>query len=235
MAVDWDATHTESIRTDTSDPYAFNYTPSGTPRAIILGAAHGVASTDHIVGVTYGGVAMSRVVTATDTSTEPGRAYIYFLGRNIPTGLQSVSVDLASATGDDIHFVVASMTANSDTQVIDSDSISENAANPTVTLQKGGLTGGSWCIMYGGGAAPGGTLATGNTLDHTHDLTAFYSQACYETTIDNADHTIGWSTLGTDDLAFVACCIAETEIPIQAHAPYISQGWEIRNPTGWNS
>jgi len=225
VTVAWDATHTESIRTDTSDPYTFAYTPTGTPRAIILGIVHGVSSTDHVVTVTYGGVSMTEVIRATDTATEPGAAEIWFLGSAIPTGTQTISVDLASATTDDIHFVVASMTAAADTEVIDSDGIAENAANPTVTLQKAGRTAGCWAIMYGGGAAPGGTLATGCTLDHTHDLTAFYSQACYETTIGTGDFTIGWSTLGTDDLAFVAVAVSEVSALVEDPAPYVGGGY----------
>jgi hypothetical protein len=63
--------------------------------------------------------------------------------------------------------------------------------------------------MYGGAGAPTGTLAAGNTLDHTHDLGNFMSQSCYETTVDASDHTIGWSTLAIEDLAFVAVAISE--------------------------
>lgn len=209
MALAWDATRTESIRTATTDPYTFNYTPTGTPRAILLGAVHGTSSTDHISTVTYGGVSMTRVVRATDTVTEPGAAEIWFLGASIPTSTQTVSIDLTSATTDDFQFIVCSLTAATDTEIIDFDSLSNNVANPTVTLNKGGREGACWAHLYSGAAAPGGTLAADNTLDHTHDFGAFMAQACYETTIDTADHTIGWSTLETDDVAFVAVCVAE--------------------------
>lgn len=199
----------ENLRTGTTDPHTFSFTPTGTPRGIILYIEHATSSTDHVVSVTYGGVAMTRIVRATDTATEPGAAEIWFLGENVPSGTQTVSIDLSSATTDDFQIVCWSVTATADTEVIFSASINENAANPTANMLKGGREGLSYCGMYGGGAAPGGTLAAGNTLGPTEDQTAFYSQTCRETTMDNADHTIGWSTLSTDDLAFVAITVSE--------------------------
>jgi len=210
VAVAFDA-EVENVRIGTSDPWTWTHTPAGTPRAVIVSIVHGTSSTDHVVSVTYGAVAMTRIVRATDTATEPGAAELWFLGAGIPSGAQTVSVDLASATTDDLQGVSTTLTAADNTKVIDFDSISENAANPTVTLQKGDRTGISLCAMYGGGGAPGGTLATGNTLGPTEDLGAFYAQTCRETTVDSADHTIGWSTLTSDDLAFVALCVSEVE------------------------
>lgn len=162
-----------------------------------------------ISSVSYGGAALALAIGASDSVTEPGRAELWFLGSGIPTGAQTVSIDLTSASTIDLHIVVWELSGLVDTVVIDSDSISENAANPTVTLQAGGRTKISLCIMYGGGASPSGTLATGNTLDHTHDLGAFHSQSCFETTVDASDHTIGWSTKASDDLAFVAIAVSE--------------------------
>jgi len=203
-----------ATRTDTSDPYNMAITVPANTRGIAVGLSHGATVTDHINQITFDGVTFTRVIRATDTVTEFGDAILYFgakLGGTFTSGAGTLVVDLTSATGDDIHINVwyRGSDTSADLEVIDSEGISENAANPTVTLTKGGRSGSCVCQMYGGGAAPGGTLAAGNTLDGTADHTAFNSQACHETTIDTADHTIGWSTLTSDDLAFVACCIAE--------------------------
>lgn len=202
-----------ATRTDTSDPYSLAVTVPSNCKGIFVGISHGTENTDLITSVSFDGVTFTRVVTATDDTTEPGRAYLYFGAKtSFTSGAGTISVNMASATGTDVHFNVwyaGSDITNATLRVADSDSISENAANPTVTLNKGGLSGWSVCQMYGGGAAPGGTLATGNTLAGTVDHTAFYSQGCHETTIDSSDHTIGWSTLGTDDLAFVAAVVVE--------------------------
>jgi len=229
MALSLDV-ETESVRTATTDPWTWSHTAGANAKAGVVFAGHGTESTDLITGeVTWGGVPMRRVVTAADTANEPGRAYLYFLGAGFLTGLQTISADLASATTTDIEFVSWSINARNDCEVIDFDSISENAANPTVTLQKQGREGYCLCGMYGGGAAPGGTLAAGNTAGPSEDQTAFYSQTCRETTIDSDAHTIGWSTLGTDDLAFVALALAE-KIPrhpgINHQNPaLLMQGW----------
>lgn len=207
----------ENVRTGTTDPHTFAWDPGVVARAIILAAVHGVSLTDHIVTVTFGAVSLVEIIRRTDTLTEPGAAELWFVGRDIPTGSQTFSIDLASATTDDIQFVAWALTATGDCEVIDSDGIAENAADPTVTLQKNGREGWCGCAMYGGAAAPGGTLAAGNTLGPTEDLTAFYAQTCRETDVDAADHTIGWSTLGSDDLAFVALCVAEIIPRYPAH------------------
>lgn len=203
-----------TTRTDTSDPFNMSITVPADCRGIIVGLSHGTSSTDHVTGIDFDGVSFTRVIRHVDTATEPGDAILYFgakLGGTFTSGAGTLVINLASATGDDIHINVwyRGSDTSADLEIIDSDGISENAANPTVTLQKSGRSGSCVCQMYGGGAAPGGTLAAGNTLDGNVDHTAFYSQACHETTIDTADHTIGWSTLATDDLAFVACCVAE--------------------------
>jgi hypothetical protein len=208
MTVAFDAV-VESVRTDTSDPMTWTHTPVGTPRAIVVAFTHGVSDTDHVLTVTYGGINITERVRATDTTTEPGASELWFIGSGIPTGAQTISADHASGTTDDIQGVSWSLTALSDCEIIDSDSISQNAANPTLVMQKEGREGWCACAMYNGGAAPGGTLATGNTQGPNEDLTAFYADTCYETTVDAADHTIGWSTLGTDDLAIVALCVVE--------------------------
>jgi len=125
MAIAFD-TSIESVRTGTSDPMTWTHTPVGTPRAIAIAFVHGTSSTDHVSTVTYGGVSMSRIVRATDTATEQGAAEWWFLGASIPTGAQTVSADLASATTDDIHGVSVSFTATRDCAVVDYDSVSQN-------------------------------------------------------------------------------------------------------------
>jgi hypothetical protein len=213
--LDFDAA-TEAVRTDTSDPFAFNHTPTGTPRAIVLTAVHGTSSTDHIVGVTYGGVAMTRAKRNVDTSTEPGASEIWFLGAAIPTGLQSVSIDFSSGTTDDFHFVCLSYVANADTEVVDSDGVSENVANPSVTLQYAARRCASVAALYGGGADGGSFTPNANcTTVHDHDLGAFYSEVIRQTTPGTVDFAIG-GTSGSDDVAYAAIAFSEIASPRQA-------------------
>lgn len=200
---------TEEIRTGTTDPHTWSHA-GGTPKGIVLAAVHGVAAAQLVTGaVTYGAVAMQQIEYGFDQAVEPGAVTMWFLGSGIPTGTQTVSADLSSGSTTDIAFFLWELSGGGDTCVIDFEHIIDDAANPTALMRASGANKISLCAMYGGGSAPTGTLATGNTASQDHDLGNFYAQACHETTVDALDHTIGWSTLGTDDLAFVALAVAE--------------------------
>jgi hypothetical protein len=213
MAIAFDSVFTESVRTGVEDPYTFNHTPGADLKGVAVCAVHGVSSTDHIVGMTYGGVAMARIKRNVDTATEPGAAEIWFLGSGIPTGLQTISVDLASGTTDDFHFVVIGFTGAADTEAVDSDGVDNNVANPSVTLQYVGRTCAAIAALYGGGADGSAFAPNANcTTVHDHDLGAFYSEVIRQTTPGTADFAIG-GTSATDDVAFAAAAFSEV-LPI---------------------
>lgn len=203
MAIAVDATRTESIRTDTSDPYQFNYTPTSAARGIVVCAIHSDSSTDHIVGITYGGMPLSRAITAADTATEAGRADIWWRGEGIPTGTQQVSVDLSSGTTDDFQFVVFGLTGLADIQLVDTDVVQENTSNPSVTMQYGGRT----CVAvgafyYGGAAAPAPNANM--TQLHTHDFTAQFGSVDIQTTPGSTDFVVSYTANDDTGLAVAA-------------------------------
>src|SRR5688572_1754130 len=192
MAIAVDATRTESIRTATTDPYTFNYTPTSTPRGICVCAIHSDSSTDHISSMTYGGVTMARAATAADTTTEAGRADIWWLGRAVPTGTQTVSVYLTSATTDDIQFVVFAFNGDKNIDLVDFDAVEGNTTNPSVVMS----TSGRHCVTisafyYGGSAAP---TPNGNMSNlHTHDFTAQFGSVDMQTTPGTGDFTCSYT------------------------------------------
>lgn len=203
MAVAVDATRTESIRTDTSDPYTFNYTPTSTPRGIVVCAIHSDTATDHIVGITYGGIPLWRAVTAADTATEAGRADIWWRGDSIPASTQTVSVDLASGTTDDIQFVVFGLTGNDNIEVIATAAIQENTTNPSAVMAYLGRT----CVTisafyFGGAAAP--TPNANMTNLHTHDFTAQFGSVDMQTTPGTADFTCSYTANDDTGLAIAS-------------------------------
>jgi hypothetical protein len=94
-------------------------------------------ATDEVVGVTYGGAAMTEVPLSPlirSAGDENGVLYGYFLGASIPTGAQTVAID-ASAVSVAKRAVAITVTAADDTSVEDT-STSDVAATtaPTVTL-----------------------------------------------------------------------------------------------------
>jgi hypothetical protein len=201
----------EVERTGTTNPQTWTHVPSGTAKAIVVAIVHGTSSTDHVSAVTYGGVAMTRKIRATDTVTEPGAAELWFLGAGIPTGNQTVSASLNTNTTDDMHFVSMSFGAPGDTTAFVTGSVSENQADPSVTLAYGGRTAIAVAALYGGGATSAAFTPNGNcTTVQTFNIgaSAFYSSVIRQTTAGTADFAIG-GTAVSDDVAFVALALSE--------------------------
>jgi len=202
---------TEAVRTDTSSPFTWGHAGAASGvKGVIVAAVHGVSATDHISAVSYGGVALTRAQRNTDTVTEQGAAEIWFLGSGVPQGNRTVSVT-CGATTDDFHFTSITLLGDRDTRVIDADGISENVANPSVTLQYAGYSAMAFAALYGGGAAPTSFTPNANcTTVHDHDLGAFYSEIIRQTTAGSADFAIG-GTSATDDVAFAAIAVTDDE------------------------
>jgi hypothetical protein len=217
VAIAFDAA-SEFERTGTTDPQTWTHTPTGTPRGVAVAIVHGTSTTDHVSTVTYGGVALTEVVRATDATTELGAAEWWYVGSGIPTGAQTVSVDLASATGDDIHFVCITFTAGANTEVVDFDSVLDNVANPSVTLQYGGRTCMAVGALYGGGAAPTSFTPNGNCVTvHDVDQGNFYSEVIRQSSPGSSDFAIG-GTASSDDVAFAAMAVAEVHANVSVTA-----------------
>jgi hypothetical protein len=214
MAITVD-TAIEAVRTDTSTPFTWSHTGAASGvKAVVVTAVHGVSSTDHISAVSYGGTAMARVQRNTDTSTEPGAAEVWCLvnsAATIPQGTQTVSVT-CGATTDDFHFVSITLLATGDyVTVVSRDGVSNDVANPSVTLPYGGATCMSFAALYGGGAD--GSVFTPNancTTIHDHDLGAFFSEVIRQTTAGSSDFAIGGTSV-SDDVAFAAVALTDTQ------------------------
>lgn len=202
---------TEAIRTATTDPFTWTHTAGGTLRGVCVVAIHNVSATDHVTTITYGGVSMTEVVRATDGTTEPGAAEIWFLGQGIPTGDQTVSVDLSSATGDDFQFVSIGFSANLDTRVLASVGENDNQANPSAVLAYAANLGVCIMAMFSGLASAGSIAELGTATlvhDHTFATASQCAEVARQTTPGTGDYTAGF-TSATDDCAFVAAAFTE--------------------------
>ena len=200
---------TENVRTGTTSPQTFSHAGAASGvKGVVLALVHGTSSTDHVSAASYGGVAMARIQRNVDTANEPGAAELWFLGAGVPQGTQTVSYT-PGATTDDFHAVVITLLGAGNLEVVDNDGISENVANPSVTLQYGGKTCMAFAALYGGGADPTAFTPNANcTTVHDHDIAAFYSEVIRQTTAGSADFAIG-GTSSTDDVAFAAIAVSE--------------------------
>jgi hypothetical protein len=206
QAIDIDVS-TKSKRVTTGDPWTFTHTPGGTPKGVVLLICHVGSTTDFISGVTYGGVALTRVIRRTDAAAEPGDSDIWFLGSSIPTGAQTVSIDLSSDTAEDFLFTCVTLLADDNTAVVDSDGINDDAANPSVTLNYGGAFCQSLAVLYSG--LPNETDITPNSNCGTlqsDDFGANVYMVIAQGIGGTSDFAIG-VTAALDDCAYTAVAI----------------------------
>jgi hypothetical protein len=210
---------TEDLRTGTTNPQTWSHGgASSGVKGVVIAILHGSSSTDHVTAtagsVTYGGSNLTRIVRATDTAGEAGAAELWFLGSSVPQGTQTVSYANGGST-DDFHAVCITLLGDSNLEIIDFDSVSENTTNPQVTLQYSAKTGTSamaFGALYSGATLPSSLGSITNCVS-IHDAVVTAS-SCTEvqrqTTAQTGtgDFTIGF-TVGTDDVAYVAMVVAE--------------------------
>lgn len=208
MAIAFDA-FVESLRTGVTDPHTWTHTPVGTPRAVVVTIINRASNTDWVVGITYGGVALTRVTRATDSVSEAGAADLWFLGSGIPTGAQTVSADLSSATTEDLDFCSITFTAALDTKVVASAAVNDDQTNPQATLPYASRLCQAVCALFGGA----NTVASYTSLASQTRLvgTAFGTTCALvdrQTSPGTANFTIGY-TAALEDAAFVAAAVSE--------------------------
>lgn len=140
MAVAFDA---DSNVASSTGNLEWTHTPVGTPKGVAVLVLQPGPQTpgfgeDQVSGVTYGGVAMTRVLAAQlTTGGEQGVVYLYFLGSGIPTGAQTVKVTVKTTAGPAApkRATATTLTATNNTEAVASGSqILDSTANPSVSL-----------------------------------------------------------------------------------------------------
>lgn len=213
MAVAFDAATTSFRAASAGDPWAFNHTPSGTPRGVVLCYAQQLAETDFVSSVTYGGVAMTPVVAAENGAGDEGRAAIFFLGASVPTGTQSVSIDLTSNINRPQQFALISLTGDDDLEVIDFDSVASSSLDdPSLTMNHGARTAMAIGALFQGAGAvssitPAGSMSQIVEVDFGSDVAGIY----YQTTPDDGDYAYTITTNSAQSVAMAVASIAEVE------------------------
>lgn len=193
---------------------------TGARAGIVFVATHGTG--DLITGVTWNGVAMSRLFQAVDTDTEPGSVVAYFLD-NVTNGTITVSrtnnavvtVGYAasiSATGktavtETITRVSSTQNTNANTSTTGTGASGEVAVDdgtrPTNSMR--------FAASYTGAATPV-AQGTNSTLLQSLDSTAFGSSFVRETTAGVGSRSVGFATGTTDDWALVAVAVSEIDV-----------------------
>jgi hypothetical protein len=219
---------------------------TGARAGIVFVATHGTG--DIITGVTWNGVAMSRLYRAADTDTEPGSVVAYFLD-NVTNGTITVtrtsntvvtvgyaaSISAAAKTG-----VTQTITRVSSTQNTNADtSTTGTGASGHYAVDDGspGTDSMRFAAAYTGAASPVGANAGSSTLLQSLDSTAFGSSFVRETTAGQGSRNVGFATGTTDDWAVVAVAVSEIDVTgtgaISARAATVAgSGTETFTATG---
>lgn len=213
MAIAWNSVFTAfADEHDTS--LTVSYAPGTTIAGIFVIVLTPTHSDDRISGVTFGGDALTRVVSGIDTADEPGGAYLYFVGTSIPAGTQDVVISVAGAVNTQLRGVIGSVTAAADTEIADSDSLSANQTNPQLTLDTGANNAAVVAGVYSGlSDVTSLTALSSQTQIQSDDFGAHVTVSTRRTNIESGTITIGW-TAATDDVAMVAAAIKESGLAL---------------------
>lgn len=200
---------------------SWTHTPAGTPKGVVVVIAQGNSSqADQVAGVTYGGVAMSRIqFTGDGGGSEAGASYLYFLGSGIPTGSQTVAIDLTSPSQNFAAWCYTVTTdGGRDAEVAASGVFSSGtASNPDVTLDPpDDFDGVMHTVIFSGQSTPDIAIAAPWTNTTVIEPGAYGLRAAHRA-FAGASLTVTWS-MGGDDSAVCAVAVDEVDAPFQQQA-----------------
>jgi hypothetical protein len=189
------------------DP-SWTHTPVGTPRGAVVYVISPIS--DPVVGVTYGGTAMTNVANVDNTVGGEWGGYRitgFFLGVSVPTGAQTVAVDAGAL---DVFAYAYTVTAAANTEFITSASTeSLSVSDVAATLSLTGRT--CFCSeMFASGEDDPASTAplTSWTSRNEADFGTFLAGSYSFDTIGSTDVTSGL-TQSSDDILMLATAISE--------------------------
>lgn len=220
-------TTTENIRTGTGSPTTFSHAGAASGvKGVLVALVNNGSATDSVTAVSYGGVALTRLVRATDDAGEAGSAQWWFLGSGVPQGTQTVSYT-TGAVGDDFQAVCITLTGSGDLACIQAKGTGNNIANPSETLAVQGRTSMGFCAYFSGlSATTNITDGSGITRLQDHDFGQQVAVVARQTTASASDFTFSF-TAAADDVAMATVAITDA---------LVSQDtWRWRNDDGSES
>ena len=200
----------ETIRTGTASLMTWVHSVgTAAPAGVLVAVVHGASATDHVNSVGYGTLVLTRAVRNTDGATEAGATEWWFAGSGVPTGGQTVTVNLNSATGDDIFGMSLTLASSRNLLTVATSGVDGNTPNPSVGLVYGGEAK-AFAAMYSGLTAHSSILAgTGCTKVSTSELAGNFTCCVIEQNSMSASNFTIAASAADDDVAFSAVAISE--------------------------
>jgi hypothetical protein len=200
----------------------YAHVPGARVDGFVCGITQQTGSTDEVTSVTYGGVNVPRVTALFKSSGETGAVYLYFLGLGIPSGTQTVNVNVngtASTKRITTWGLISSIPKSLKVQTFDNSINSDSVADPSVVLPLSGLS--CWCGLVGLSGqdlAANVTQLTNWTATLEQQWTAQVGCHYRYNIIGTADVTAGW-TQTAEDATIIAAAITEYDPPVATVIP----------------
>lgn len=188
MAIAFDADDGSSDTGGAATSLTYSHTCSGTDRILFVSVGLNTNG-DNVTGVTYNGVAMTQIATATANASN--RSYLYYL-INPATGSNNVVVSLGSASN--VYSSSASYTGAKQSTQPDSNATNTTSSTP-LTLSTTVVGSGCWIVstcMDLDGQSPG-TGTTGRTGASTAQI------GDSNGVVGSGSQSLGWTVTDTSN------------------------------------
>jgi hypothetical protein len=184
------------------------HTPVGVPTGVVVGIVQ-AGSADEVSGVTYGGLAMTRVRSDARTVTEAGRVYWYALTGLVPAGQQTVAITTTGASAK--RPAIFTVAAARPVEIAAHNGADAGiAANPSLSLATpAGVDVACYYAIFSGLAAPVTTVQNNSTHAFGHDFGS--SSAMWSRKVATGPTTAGY-TAASDDILHAG--VALREMPV---------------------
>lgn len=227
-----DAVHDASTTSSAgTGDLSFTHTPSGTPTGVCVIILQAGSSSDQVTSVTYGGVAMTRHFQVSTTfGAISGRKYVYFLGRDVPTGAQTVAVTVSGAATK--QACAMTVTGGTESEI---DSVGSNSG--TGTNPATGITLRRRALLFAGLmtdlddpslVSPGGGMTQISETDLGTEVTAFARAIAQSPSV----LSVGW-TAGTSGWSVVAVAIRATSYRFWGEVSSFPPRWDTSGNDAW--
>ena len=214
MATSYNATSSSGLIATTTG-LSFSHQGGATIKGILVFTTVVNLTTNLIKSVEYGGITMERInsAVAVDTSGELAIVQLFFLGENIPSGEQTITVTKTGDTYLEMCATCISVNADGNTSLSSPVLLQESGTYTEQNVDDGSTGINSMRFAYGyyGGSD---TLPVGSNSTHLYGLSlSGYSRSvtlCRETTAGQGSRPVGFSQATSDDRAAIHIAVIDS-------------------------
>lgn len=210
--------HTGTAGSASQASFSWTHTPTGTPQGVLVAVMQNGSATNYIANVQYGSLNVPAVTgaTANDSAGETGYTQVFFLGNNVPSGSQTITVNRTN-NNTELYAAALTVTASNRPAVyeagIQTDAGDGTLAQKSVTDGQASGTNNSLRVaaLFSGLDAVAAAGAN-TTIAQSIDFGTKTAALAYETAVGIGARNIGFANNSTDDRAAVYLAIYDVEL-----------------------